>query len=142
MPTLAHEATAYLRNQWLTIEPRKQWPDGSRIPAHEQAEPARIIGVSGDGGWSQVAERERAGGEFGDDLVGALTEMTQGKAPDPRPTWVTCVPSLRSPDLVQSLASRFAEPRAAPLPSRRRQDPGHRTAIGDEQLRAAVRQHP
>jgi ATP-dependent DNA helicase RecQ len=106
---LAREAAAFLRNQWLTIEPRKQWPDGSRIPANEQAEPARIIGVSGDGGWSQVAERERVSGQFGDDLVGALTEMTRGKRPDPLPTWVTCVPSLRRPDLVESLAARFAE---------------------------------
>ena len=34
--------------------------------------------------------------------------MTRGKAADPAPNWVTCVPSLRRPDLVPSLAARLA----------------------------------
>ena len=45
---------------------------------------------------------------YSDELVDALFELTRGKAPDPVPTWVTCVPSLRRPELVPSLAARFA----------------------------------
>jgi ATP-dependent DNA helicase RecQ len=105
---LARDAVGFLRNQWLTLEPRKQWPNGARIPANQQAEPGKLLGVSGDGGWSVAAVEQRARDHYDDDLVEALTELTRGKAPDPRPTWVTCVPSLRRPDLVSSLAARFA----------------------------------
>jgi ATP-dependent DNA helicase RecQ len=106
-PELARAAVAYLRDQWFALDPRKQWADGSRIPANRQAEPARVLSVSGDGGWSRAVEEQRATG-YGDDLVDALVELTCGKAPDPLPTWVTCVPSSRHPELVPSLAARFA----------------------------------
>ena len=106
---LARDAVNFLRGQWLTLEPRKQWSNGSRIPANQQAERGRILSTSGDGGWSRAVEEQKANGAYGDDLVDGLVELTRGKAPDPLPTWVTCVPSLRSPDLVASLAARFAE---------------------------------
>jgi len=104
---LAREAVAYLRDQWFALEPRKQWPEGGRIPANQQAEPIRVLSVSGDGGWSRAVDEQRADG-YRDDLVDALVELTRGKAPDPMPTWVTCVPSRRHPELVPSLAARFA----------------------------------
>jgi ATP-dependent DNA helicase RecQ len=106
-PDLAREAFAYLRDQWFAIEPRKQWAEGGRIPANRQAEPIRVLSVSGDGGWSRAVDEQQREG-YGDDLVDALVELTRGKAPDPLPTWVTCVPSRRHPDRVPSLAARFA----------------------------------
>ena len=62
-----------------------------------RAEPGRILSLSGDGGWGRAVEEQKAGGAYGDELVDALVELTRGKAPDPLPTWVTCVPSLRIP---------------------------------------------
>jgi hypothetical protein len=37
-------------------------------------------------------------GHFADDLVAACVKMIQEWNPQPSPTWVTCVPSLRHPD--------------------------------------------
>ena len=71
-----------------------------------------------------VAERERAGGAFGDELVDALVELSRGKAPDPMPTWVTCVPSLRHPELVPVARGSLRGARAAAVPARRRARPG------------------
>jgi ATP-dependent DNA helicase RecQ len=105
---LTREAFNFLRDQWFSLEPRKQWPDGSRIPANERAEPGRVLSLSGDGGWSGTVAAEKAAGSYDDELVEGLIELAGGKAPDPLPTWVTCVPSLRVPDLVPSLAARFA----------------------------------
>jgi len=105
---LARDAAGFLRNQWFGLEPRKQWPDGKRIPVDHRTEPGRILSAIGDGGWGRTVAEGRAAGAFGDELVDALLELSRGKAPDPMPTWVTCVPSLRRPELVPSLAARFA----------------------------------
>jgi ATP-dependent DNA helicase RecQ len=105
---LARDAAGFLRNQWFGLEPRKQWPDGTRIPVDHRTEPGRILADIDDGGWGRTVSDERAAGAFGDELVEALVELSRGKAPDPTPTWVTCVPSLRHPELVSSLAARFA----------------------------------
>jgi ATP-dependent DNA helicase RecQ len=107
-PELVRDAVGFLRNQWVALEPRKVWPDGSRIPVNQRAEPGRMLGVAGDGGWGRAVEKQQRAG-YSDDLVDALVELSRGKAPDPRPTWVTCVPSRRSPQLVASLAARFAQ---------------------------------
>ena len=55
-----------------------------------------------------LAERARADGKFADDLVGACVKMVREWNPQPKPTWVTCIPSLRHPDLVPDLAKRLA----------------------------------
>ena len=106
---LVADAVSFLRNQWMALEPRKVWPDGTRIPVNQRAEPGRMLGVTGDGGWGRTVTEQKIAGAYGDELVEALIEVGRGKAPDPLPTWVTCVPSLRSPQLVPSLAARYAE---------------------------------
>ena len=47
-------------------------------------------------------------GRFADELVTACASMVRGWNPQPAPTWVTCVPSLRHPDLVPDFARRLA----------------------------------
>jgi ATP-dependent DNA helicase RecQ len=108
-PDLVRDALSYLRDQWVALEPRKVWPDNTRIPVNQRAEPGRMLGVTSDGGWGRTIAEQAAAGWYGDELVTALVELSRGKAPDPRPTWVTCVPSLRNPQLVPALAARFAE---------------------------------
>ncbi len=105
---LARDALHFLRDQSFALEPRKQWPDGSRIPVSERAEPGRVLSLSGDGGWGRAVVAQKLAGTYHDELAEALAELTRGKAADPPPTWVTCVPSLRHPDLVPSLAARVA----------------------------------
>ena len=46
---------------------------------------------------------------FDDALVQGAFEMIQSWQPQPFPTWVTCVPSLNRPELVQNFARSLAQ---------------------------------
>ena len=60
------------------------------------------------GGGSRVLQDKHAG-HFRDELVEAVAEMLQVRwRPEPPPTWVTCVPSHRHPELVPDFAARLA----------------------------------
>jgi hypothetical protein len=47
-------------------------------------------------------------GRFSDELVDACRRLVEEWRPEPFPTWVTCIPSLRHPDLVPDFARRLA----------------------------------
>ena len=114
---LVRDAIEFLRRTSLPIEPRKKWPDGGMpqygvkgfiSPGH-QAQPGKALCVWGDAGWGGLVRRGKYhDGKFPDDLVGACVKMVREWNPQPKPTWVTCVPSLRHPDLVPNFAKRLA----------------------------------
>nr|WP_242465033.1 RecQ family ATP-dependent DNA helicase [Rhodospirillum rubrum] len=114
---LVQDAIAFLRRTNLPIEPRKKWPDGGMpkygvkgsIPSAHQAQPGRALCVWGDAGWGNlVREGKYRDDSFADNLVAACVRMVREWTPQPQPTWVTCVPSLRHPNLVPHFASRLA----------------------------------
>lgn len=114
---LVRDAIAFLRRTTLPIEPRKRWPDGGMpqygvkgtIAAGYQAQPGKALCVWGDAGWgSLVRQGKYRDGKFADELVGACVSMVTEWNPQPQPTWVTCIPSLRHPDLVPNFAKRLA----------------------------------
>ena len=108
--SLARAASQFLRRRPLTIEPRRQWPDRSRIPLPQQIEEGRVLGRWGDGGWSGLVRRgKKVDGRFDQQLVDALVQLVRDWRPEPAPAWVTWVPSLTHPDLVPDLARRLAE---------------------------------
>ncbi len=115
--SLIREAEEFLCRTSLPIEPRKKWPVGgmpqygihsaSTIPY--QAQPGKALCVWGDAGWGGLVRQGKYhDGKFADDLVGACVKMIREWNPQPKPTWVTCVPSLRHPDLVPDFAKRLA----------------------------------
>lgn len=116
-PGLVKAAVEFLRRTSLLIEPRKKWPDGGMpqygvkgliAPPH-QAESGKALCVWGDAGWGgMVRQGKYQDGHFSDDLVAACVKMIQEWNPQPSPTWVTCVPSLRHPKLVPNFAQRLA----------------------------------
>jgi ATP-dependent DNA helicase RecQ len=117
-------ALEHLRGSTLIVEPRRQWPsnlgDGGpkgRIAEDERLEPGRALSVIGDGGWGRLVRDGRHELEhFDDELVGAAADLIRERwAPDPAPTWVTCVPSMSHPSLVPDLASRLAEALSLPF---------------------------
>ena len=63
-----------------------------------------------DGGWGDLVKNgKQVEGQFDQQLVDATAEMiTEHWRPDPRPAWVTYVPSSRSPGLVSDFAHRLA----------------------------------
>jgi ATP-dependent DNA helicase RecQ len=118
-PSLVRDALAFLRRMSLVIDPRKRWPHGgmprygarsnSAIPASQQAEPGKALCVWGDAGWGGlVRQGKSADGRFSDELVSACAKLVGEWSPRPRPLWVTCVPSLRRPDLVPDFARRLS----------------------------------
>ena len=121
---LVLEAVAFLRRTSLPIEPRLQWPAGGmpqyqvkgKIPVNLQAEPGNALSVWGDAGWGGLIRQGKYHDNcFSDILVTACVEMIQKWNPQPAPAWVTCVPSLRHPDLVPDFAQRLADALHLPL---------------------------
>lgn len=115
--SLVREAIAFLRRTSLPIEPRKQWPAGGMpqynvkglIPNHLQSQPGKALCVWGDAGWGGLVRKGKYhDSHFSDELVGACVKMIREWNPQPGPTWVTCVPSLRHLDLVPNFAQRLA----------------------------------
>jgi ATP-dependent DNA helicase, recQ family len=115
---LIQEAINFLCRSDFPIEPRKQFPAGGlhdyavkgNIPEAYQAQKGRVLSIWGDAGWGGLVKQGKyQDGRFSDELVTAFVEMIQDWNPQPAPTWVTCVPSLRHPDLVPNFAQRIAQ---------------------------------
>jgi ATP-dependent DNA helicase RecQ len=115
--TLVQEAVAFLRRTSLRIEPRRQWPAGGmplyqlrgRIAPNFQAQPGRALCVWGDAGWGGLVRQGKyQDRRFVDELVAACVRLVREWTPQPAPVWVTCIPSLRHPDLVPDFARRLA----------------------------------
>ncbi|WP_419925686.1 RecQ family ATP-dependent DNA helicase [Candidatus Poriferisocius sp.] len=108
-------AVDFLRGTELTLEPRKQIPGDGRIPKDHLCEPGRVLALWGDGGWGELIQSGKAEGHFDEELVEASAGLISERwRPDPAPTWVTYVPSLRHPELVRGFARRIAQKLAIP----------------------------
>ena len=112
-PAAVEDAIRHLRSTDLVIE-------SPQAAARPVADPGRASDRDGAGavgvGRRRVGRagargpgRPEAGGRFDDRLVAAAAELVAKRwQPDPFPTWVAAVPSLRHPDLVPDFARRLA----------------------------------
>jgi ATP-dependent DNA helicase RecQ len=116
-PALVREAVTFLRGANLSFEPRLQWPSGGmpqykvrgHIPPGQQAQPGRALCIWRDAGWGNLVRQGKYdAGYFADELVDACSALVRGWNPSPSPTWVTCIPSRRHPNLVPDFARRLA----------------------------------
>ncbi|REG87114.1 RecQ family ATP-dependent DNA helicase [Algoriphagus antarcticus] len=113
------EASIYLKHSEFDIEPRKQIPSGTlpnygwrtgNLPPDLQAEIGKVLSRWGDAGWGKIVADDKHAGYFRDELVDAMAEMIiQRWKPLPFPECITCIPSLRHPDLVPDFAKRLAK---------------------------------
>lgn len=117
-PDLIVKAQDFLRRSNIPIQPRKKWITGGlhqfrqkgKIEEHFQAAEGRALSVWGDAGWGYLVKQGKYhNNHFSDELVTACFEMIRHWQPNPQPTWVTCIPSLRHPNLVPDFAKRLAE---------------------------------
>ncbi len=114
---MTRKAIAFLQREHRPIEPRRQWPPGGsggrsgRIPEANRVEPGLALCMYGDAGWGRLVRTGKyEAHRFDDDLVDAVARMVAADwRPEPQPTWVTAVPSLRRPDLVPDFARRLAD---------------------------------
>jgi ATP-dependent DNA helicase RecQ len=123
-PSTVIEAVSFLRRSSLDIEPRRQWPAGGmlhyqargKIPDHLQMQSGKVLCVWGDAGWGNLVRNGKYhDNHFSDELVNAFMDMIRDWNPEPEPAWVTCVPSLRHPDLVPDFAQRLAAEMGLPF---------------------------
>jgi len=115
---LVREAIAFLRRTSLSIDPRRQWPLDTmplyglkgNISRELQAEQGKTLCTWGDAGWGDLVRQGKCQDHHvAEDLVVACTSLIQEWNPQPAPTWVTCIPSLRDPALVPEFAERLAQ---------------------------------
>ena len=107
-PAIVQEAVTFLRRDVRAIDPRRQWPEGAKIPKPNEI--GRALCILGDPGWGRdVARSLEEGRPFEDHLAGAAMEVIRGRwRPSPMPEWVTCVPSAAHPGLNEAFAGRLA----------------------------------
>lgn len=124
VPVVVRDALRFLRRAYRPIEPRKAWPPElgehtGTIPRPSRLREGRALAVYGDAGWGELVKVGKYTGDgFADELVAAVVEMiaTDLRA-EPFPTWVTAVPSRRSPELVPGFARRLADSLGLPYRS-------------------------
>ncbi len=118
------EASIYLKHSEFDIDPRKQIPSGAlpiygwswNLPKNLQAEAGKVLSRWGDAGWGQIVADGKHYGHFNDDLVDAMYDMIMQRwKPEPFPKWLTCIPSLRHPNLVPDFAKRLAKKLGIPF---------------------------
>lgn len=118
------EASIYLKHSEFDILPRKQIASNA-LPEYNwrgnlrtdlQAEKGKVLSRWGDAGWGKIVADDKHSGYFRDELVDAMYDMiTKRWKPDPFPKWITCIPSLRHPELVSNFGTRLAKKLGIPF---------------------------
>lgn len=121
--SLTQRAADFLRKSHVPIKPRAKWMDKESvqdvfevgkylaIPESLRMDAGLALTSYGSGEWGRLVIDGKYHAKpscFDDHLVAACVEMYGNWKPAKKPTWVTCVPSLRHPDLVPGFARRFA----------------------------------
>lgn len=113
----AEYAKNFLQRSEIKLECKKLIAKGAfkkyefthNIPIDLRAEVGRILSRWRDGGWGEAVASDKNNGHFRDELIDAALKMiTQRWRPNPKPQWVTCVPSNKNPELVPNYARRLA----------------------------------
>ncbi|MBL99242.1 MAG: ATP-dependent DNA helicase RecG [Rhodopirellula sp.] len=131
---LLQSAQRFLRQAETVLTLPKQSPKGAfveyeipyNIPQHQRALEGRVLSRWGDAGWGTLVKEGVYAGGFDDALVEATAELYQKRWDKVvEPLWVTCVPSMRSGDLVPSFAMKLAKRLGLPFASVIRQVKDH-----------------
>ena len=117
---LVVDATRFIRQVDIPLKSNVDVPEGAFtqygfagiLPKELQAEQGRILAHWRDAGWGHWIAHDRYDetSGFRDELVDAFVEMICERwSPEPRPTWLTAIPSDRHPSLVSSFAKRVGD---------------------------------
>lgn len=123
------EAQRFVRQSEMLLELKKQWDlsalpvyvakhgwEKANIPTHLRGEEGRILSRWGEPVWGELVMQDKAAGMFSDELVAASAEMILSRWDmNPRPAWVTCIPSMRHAELVPGFARRLADALGIPF---------------------------
>ena len=116
--TSYEQAIMYLNNRKLIIPPRKQLPPGYKFNDKNKLdnsiinEEGRVLSIYGDTGIGELVKIQKYNDHyFSDDLVRIAVEYIEDKWKDAfdNVKWVTCIPSFKYINLVESLSERIAQ---------------------------------
>jgi ATP-dependent DNA helicase RecQ len=108
-------AKKFIKEDYNVIKPRKQWPDKDcygewKIPDEMQNQQGLVLSNYGDAGWGKmVSQNKYRDNYFSDELVSASAELLTSFITENEIKCLTCVPSIRRPELVKNFAERLAE---------------------------------
>jgi ATP-dependent DNA helicase RecQ len=111
-PAVVAAAVRFLRDQDVTLPPRRQRPAGAAagnrtIPETQRAEPGRALGEATDAGWGPLlADLLTCDLPLPRQVVEGLARLLGRWGWEQPPSWVTFVPSRTRPTLVQDLAAQ------------------------------------
>ncbi|MEA5508909.1 hypothetical protein VB715_03950 [Crocosphaera sp. UHCC 0190] len=104
---LHDKALRYLRN--ALNNPNANFRDGQWEAISDLVQNRSRLLVVQRTGWGQLVKQGKyETNHFDDQLVEAMAEMIQRWNPEPKPTWITCIPSLNRPHLVPNFAQKLA----------------------------------
>jgi ATP-dependent DNA helicase RecQ len=109
-PELVAAAVRFLRDQDVTLPPRRQWPAGApvatrTIPEARRAEQGRALGEATDAGWGRLlADLLTRDQPLPHPVVDGLARLLGRWGWEQPPSWVTFIPSRTRPTLVRDLA--------------------------------------
>jgi ATP-dependent DNA helicase RecQ len=120
-PAVVDKAVAFLREQDVPIEQRRQWPPGApvakrNIPESLRVEPGRALGEATDAGWGPLlAELLAADGPLPAEVGDGIERLLARWPETIRAEWVSFIPSRARPKLVEGLAAKVAEVLRVPV---------------------------
>jgi ATP-dependent DNA helicase RecQ len=123
------EARRFIRHSEMSLQLKKQWElsalghysgqfrwRGLNIPHNLRGQDGRVLSRWGEPVWGALVAQGKAAGRFDDELVNATVDLIKNRWPEAaRVAWVTCIPSLRHPDLVPDFACRLADALGIPF---------------------------
>jgi len=103
-------AQQFIKSKFGVIEPRKQFPDKTKIESEFQFKSGIVLSNYADAGYGMAVQKGKyLDGYFSDELVDASAKILSEFIKNNNIEWITPVTSKRHPQLVPDFAKRLAD---------------------------------
>ena len=103
-------AQQFIKSKFGVIEPRKQFPDKTKIKDEHQFKSGIVLSNYADAGYGMAVQKGKyVDGYFSDELVDASVKILSEFIKNNNIEWITPVTSKRHPKLVPDFAKRLAD---------------------------------
>ena len=103
-------AQQFIKSKFGVIEPRKQFPDKTKIESEFQFKSGIVLSNYADAGYGMAVQKGKyVDGYFADELVDASAKILSEFIKNNNIEWITPVTSKRHPKLVPDFAKRLAD---------------------------------
>ena len=107
---MVQRAQQFIKSKFGVIEPRKQFPDKTKIESEFQFKSGIVLSNYADAGYGMAVQKGKyVDGYFPDELVDASAKILSEFIKNNNIEWITPVTSKRHPKLVPDFAKRLAD---------------------------------